>query len=352
MRPLPCLVAAVTLTVPSLAFAQGAPESPRRLELTDGRVYVGEILSREAGGIRLRLPQGETLVGFHSLKDLSGSDAAAWSGQRPWEVVVIGADEERRWVEGALRTYPELFVAGDSGYERPVSSAAVGRARDCGMDLTCATTAVHRDRDWSWVVSVEADEEGRGGVLRSRSSFGTGGGSVRLKSLRDPDELLPALDALLELREVPGRSEASDQLMAMGGERAGKDPKKPKDPKGPKPPKAPGDKTPKPPKVQGPVTVGALDALVPIPGYPALKNGDMGGFGMAMAVTLPVTAGWIGATGSESTSLPEHAALSVGGFYVTTVVVNHIIGQRMKSAAVTVAPREGGAQVGVTVPLR
>jgi hypothetical protein len=113
-------------------------------------------------------------------------------------------------------------------------------------------------------------------------------------------------------------------------------------------------KAPKGPSTtQGP-SEGALDAFVPLPGYTALRQGDMRGFGLGLAVAVPTTAAWVGLTGSQSQSAPEHAALSVGGYYLTTVLVNQVLGVSGSGAKVGIAPLPGarGAQVGVSVPLR
>ena len=67
---------------------------------------------------------------------------------------------------------------------------------------------------------------------------------------------------------------------------------------------------------------------------------------MAIGVAVPTTALWVVATGNESQSIPEHAALSVGGYYVTSVVLNHVFGRRtLGKASLSVAPTQGGARV-------
>jgi len=53
------------------AHAADPPEDVRTVQLVDGRTYHGEVVTTEPGGVRLRIPQGETLVGFHELKKLS-----------------------------------------------------------------------------------------------------------------------------------------------------------------------------------------------------------------------------------------------------------------------------------------
>ena len=332
---------AATLFVGSPASAQSAPDDVRQVELVDGRIIHGGVVTTEPGGIRLQVPQGQTVVGFHQLKNIKPSDAPSWLGQRVWEVVVVGPDDERRTVEQAVRSYSSIKVAGDQGIPRALSPAAITAAHACApAQVQCAVTAAARDEAWSWIVTVEPQETGAV-VLRSNTSQNGGTRKVTLKDLRDAGALLDGLDTLFELSEVPGRAAAEQRLQAALGDK--RDPKE-------KPPreKKPKDKPPKEPRA--PVAANGLEALVPVPGYPALKRGDMTTFGVALGVAVPTTIAWIGATGSQSQSLPEHAALSVGGYYLSTVVINHVVGARMNRAGVAVGPTERGR--GASLQLR
>ena len=60
----------------------------RELKLVDGRVLTVEILSTEATGLLVQLPQGTTLVSFELLVDMVPIDQAKWDNQTPWIVYV------------------------------------------------------------------------------------------------------------------------------------------------------------------------------------------------------------------------------------------------------------------------
>lgn len=341
------LVSAALLGAVS-AHAQGAPDDVRQVELVDGRTIYGGVVTTEPGGIRLRVPQGETVVGFHQLKNIRPSNASAWLNQRVWEVVVVGPDDERRLVEQAVRTYSSVKVAGDEGIPQALGPSELSRARDCApADIGCVATATARDAAWSWIITVEPTEDG-GAVLRGDTTRRGGTDRATVANVRDAEALLAGIDDLLNISEVPGRSDAATRLQGLlGAKRAPKE----KAAKPPKLAKAPKDKRTKPPKEpREPVASVGLEALVPLPGYPALKRGDMTTFGMALGVAVPTTVAWVGATGSQAQSLPEHALLSVGGYYLSTVVINHVVGARMKRAGVAVGPAQRGR--GATLQLR
>ncbi|MFK7928812.1 MAG: hypothetical protein AB8H79_11535 [Myxococcota bacterium] len=375
------LIAGLCLTSAVSAQAQEVPTDLRTVTMTDGRTMVGKVVTTEAGGILLQIPQGEFIVGFDDLKDIAPAPASAWRSQPVWEVVVVGPDEERRWVEQALRTYPQVKIAGDDGVTRGLSIDDRLSAQKCApKNLTCAQSAAKRAGAWSWIVTIDPSDSGV--VLRGASSTGPRTGARPLQAFRDPSELLPALDSLMGLKNVPNRQASEGILMAAGGSKSKTKGPKDKVAKAPKD-KAPKDKVAKadkpakdkpvkdkpakdkpakdtvamadkPPKDKGSSSSGSLgkiglDALVPLPGYPSLKRGDSQSFAMAMAVAVPVTAGWVGLTGNEASSLPEHIALSAGGYYAATVAINHIFGQRtLRRTTLTVAPNRGG---GATVQL-
>ncbi len=329
------------LLLASLLFGTALAAEAREVTLNDGRVYFGEIVTTEPAGVRLRVPQGEIVVPFHQLQNMAPAAAAAVGSQRPWEVLVVGPDEPRRFVEAAVRTIPRAFVNGDDGVVSPLAPAAAKTARECPPpDLGCAARASARDGLWVFLVTVEPTT-GAAGRIRGATSLDATPTTVEVTNLYDAGQVLGALDKIFGLKSVPDRAAAITRLAAVApkGAVAGKAPKAPKEPKVAAGPTVPSE--------------GAGDAFVPLPGYTALKQGDMTGFGVGMAVAVPTTAAWVGLTGSQSQSAPEHIALSAGGFYLTTVLVNQVLGASGSRASVSVAPVQGarGAQVALTVPL-
>ena len=130
---------------PTSAWAQSAPDNPRAFSLGDGRTYIGDVVTTEAGGVRLRLPQGETVVGFHEFRAVKASTASAWRAQREWEVLIVGPDAARMWVEQVVRTYPATQVSGDDGLSRSLGLDARRQAKECApTDLPCAVGLLRR----------------------------------------------------------------------------------------------------------------------------------------------------------------------------------------------------------------
>lgn len=319
------------------AVALAAPTDVRRVELNDGRTLYGEVVTTEPGGVRLRVPQGEIIVPFHQLQNMSEGTLSDYSAQEPWELLVIGPEDARRWVERGVRTIPESVVVGDAGLTNPLAPSAVRTAQACTpADLGCAVRATSRPGLWNWIVTVDPNEKD-GAILRASTSVDSFVGEVKVDDLYDAQSLLAGLDTLLALRSVPDRAQSITVLDAAAPERS-KSKSRPARPA--REPRTSGD--------------APLDAFVPIPGYAALKRGDGKGFALAMAIVVPASAAWVGLTGSQSQSAPEHAAMSVGGFYLTTVVVNQILGVSDANTAVSLGPTATGhgAQIAVRIPLR
>ncbi|TVQ93171.1 MAG: hypothetical protein EA397_05195 [Deltaproteobacteria bacterium] len=329
---LSALLCAPLLPVAALA----APENVREVTLNDGRVLYGEVVTTEPSGVRLRVPQGDIIVPFHQLQNMQSAMPERYDSQRPWEFVVVGPETEREWVERALRTIPQTFVSGDQGKPSALSTSLRKTAQSCApSDLQCAMEAVRRDDSWQWIVTVEPGQGGTA-TLRARATTDGGGGVLKVDDISDPTVLLSGLDRLLNLRAVPDRNKAISTIAPHA------------------PATAPKERKPRRSTSGAGASSGALAAFVPVPGYTALKDGDMKGFGMAMAVTLPVTAAWVGVTGGQSQSAPEHIAMSAGGFYLTTVVVNQIFGVSSSGPTVglSTTPSGQGAQVGFSMPLK
>lgn len=326
-----------SLLLPAAALA--VPETVREVTLNDGRVFYGEVVTTEPSGVRLRVPQGDMVVPFHQLQNMQPSFPERYGRQPPWEVIVVGPDAERGWIERAVRTLPEVYVSGDQGKPSGVSTSMRKAAQACPpADLGCAVSAARRDGSWQWIVTVEPGDRGSA-TLRARTTTDGGGGMLKVDDLSDPAAVLAGIDRLFGLREVPERNRAITSISPYAPKPAGKDRGR--------------TKTPKSPRVAS-ASSAPFDSFVPVPGYSSLKNGDMRGFGMAMAVTLPATAAWVGVTGSQSQSSTEHIAMSAGGFYLTTVVVNQVFGASGSGPALALTPTPAGRgpQLGLSVPLK
>lgn len=91
-------------------------------------------------------------------------------------------------------------------------------------------------------------------------------------------------------------------------------------------------------------------AFVPFPGFPSLVQGDLPEAGLSLALTAPMATWWVVAADRTAKWEEERWAVSIGGAYAVTVVVNQITGMRSfrrHSPTVSVSPRPGGAMVTV-----
>lgn len=377
------------LTFIGFSESASAVEDYREITLVDGRVFVGEVTATEAGGLRTKLPQGTLLVPYHQLQDMVPADAARFTRQQNWLIYVIGDNKDKAVMRQAIASIPAVDMYGNTGTEGALNSMHLGAARQCKGELACTATALDPGY-WLWVISVDSNESGV--VLKGTLNSDEAVYQIELDSL-SIDGLVPAMYEMLgidELKESDKPVAADNSRPAKASKdktaskskpakepkpsKAPKDPKpaKAKKPKEPKTAEAPKEakptKTPKEPKVKtakAPKSGTTSDAkifgmsFVPLPGYPSLAQGDGAGFAMSLAVVLPATVGWIGATGKNAQSVPEHAAMSIGGFYVATVAINQLFGKRSKNRAskiavgVSPATRNGdGTMVQLAMPLK
>lgn len=204
----------LALVFPASSFAQN-PQY-RKLELTDGRQIRAEVLATEATGLRMRLPQGETLVSFEILMDMVPIDPLEYRDQSSVTVWVAptSIDADLRRIYGAV---PALVVTGP---DQPGGLAPdlVTKLTACADDLDCMAEAVG-DGPWMWLVTGAPPQDGSTAamVLRGRSS---GGPPVRRsealtvevtnlwRAAHEVIELLPPATiprVVLAPSEVPGK---------------------------------------------------------------------------------------------------------------------------------------------------
>jgi len=78
------------LFVPAPASAADEHEV-RNIRLADGRLLVAQVLESTAGGMRLRLPQGLTLVPYADLAEITVVEADTYESQAPLRIVLAPA---------------------------------------------------------------------------------------------------------------------------------------------------------------------------------------------------------------------------------------------------------------------
>jgi hypothetical protein len=290
----------------------------RSFSMSDGRTFVAEVLETQSDGIRVRTPQGQLTVPFSLLDDMSASDAAAYDLQPAWRVVVAPGPRQALLVAAAGQMSGVAVIA------PPPSQIG-----DClPTDVVCLSGTI--SGGWAWVVVHDPT------TLTLTSAVSTGETQHVARAPTDGD--LPAvLYTLLELTPPPvvRPPVAPPPAVAVA----------PPAPLSPSPSPSP---SPSVDDVWSPERV-ARASLIPVPGLASLQQRDSARFGAALAVTLPVTALWIGATGSVAQSAPEHVALSVGGFYAVSVAVSQAMGAASRGRALSLVPVDGGAVVAVGV---
>lgn len=323
------------LTLLALIAADVAAAGEYRVfTLADGRVLVAEVLATEASGLRVRVPQGETYVPFTQLVDMVDVDEAKYREQDDWYVYVAASEMYRSGFVATFEAVPNLRVLGTRGTEGVVRAEQLVKADACGTDIECVVDALTQPAVWYWVVVGEL----RGSEMVLQGAVTSGGTRTEERApLMDPDAVRRATYEVIGLVPPPKETVVVVPTPVPSP--------RPKPVREPREPRAPG--------VIGRERVTAL-SFAPVPGMPSLVRKDWAGFGMAVATVVPATAAWVGVSGKVAQSAPQHVALGLGGFYVSTVLANQVFGMRglHDTPAVAVGPiptQEGGAGVGVTV---
>lgn len=314
------------LAVALLAWSPAALAAEyRAFTLTDGRSFVAEVLATEATGMRVRLPAGEVAVPFGDLVDMVPADEAAYLGQEPLLVYVAADGPYRSGFQASYRSRPGLSLVGEddavlTGDER--RAAAI-----CAADLACVVDALDDNPRWMWVVSGRM--EGLDAVFEGAVTKGP----TRTRATAPRTDVV-AVDAAA-WQAIGLLPPVSATPVAVAPE--------------------PRTRPPRAPRERGDLSPDRLVALsfVPVPGYPAAVAGDWTGFGMGLAVAVPTTVVWLGATGKSAQSPAGHVLMGLGGYYAATVVTNQVLSAtRLRDAgvAVGVGPTEhGGGALSVTI---
>ena len=82
-----------------------------------------------------------------------------------------------------------------------------------------------------------------------------------------------------------------------------------------------------PPRPWRPRTARAL-AMVPVPGFPSMVQGDWAGAGLSAAVAVPLGALWAHAATRTARYEQEGIVVGIAGAYLTTVLTNQLTGMR------------------------
>lgn len=247
-----------------------------------------EILSTEAGGFRVKIPQGERLLRFNDVLSLEPIERDAMAVP-DFQVVLLADNGLDALARAAWATIPNLeIVDGRAVIPEPAQEA-------CGTDPSCLASAF-QDTSWRWIVRVsmvgdtvqfESVLPGRESVVRA---VGPADAAVAIRA---------AAQQAIDL-EADGRvpSELLQAYSAWRGVPASR------------------------PDPKHATSVGL--GFVPFPGLPSLVHHDYAGFGGALGTAVATSAAWVGLTGTVSTTRGEHAALGAVGAYLFTVASNQL----------------------------
>lgn len=271
------------------AAAQDDGPQVRAVSLADGRRYVAQIEATLPEGIALRVPQGTLTVPYEQLVDVSPLEPADYDRQDPW-VVLLAAPPDGAAAR-LLDALPQVVVwtptgtVGEPSGPLDLADAEQAALRSCQLDAACMAGALGQGANAYWVVSLDPAGQLVGQVTRSDTRV-VGG------PLGSDDAAWRAVHLALGLQPPTGPSP-----VALTAPRVAR--------------------TPSP----------AL-RYVPVPGLPALAAGQGGRFALALGTAVPLTAAWVGAVGTQATSLPEGAAWSAVGFYAVSVLTSELFAPR------------------------
>ncbi|MCB9667910.1 MAG: hypothetical protein H6736_02000 [Alphaproteobacteria bacterium] len=270
----------VTLALPMGAYAQD--RQFRALELTDGRHLEAEILATEPAGLRMRIPQGETLISFELLVNISPITAAEYDAQKPMRLWVH-SPAILEPLAAAYKAIPALVV---STVQDPngLEPGAVIQLDRCAADFSCMAEAVDPDQGM-WLVTAlpPSDESTAAIILRARFS---GGSQIERKELSvlSPDAVWgQAHDAIGLIPPGPTPRAVKEAFTATGTEI-------------PDPTKVPGRGK----RIAYGVGGGVASAAVM--------------FGVGMLLGMPSSDAAVGADADKGSVVPAALGLAAGGF--------------------------------------
>lgn len=269
----------------ALAVAALAGE-PRRVELTDGRVLLVEVVATDDLGLLVALPQGRARVPFAAIARVTPVDARAVESQPALRVLVApfaggpAGDAASAEIVAAFAALPGVVPA------RPPHDAA--RLAACGLELPCVVAeAAGGDADFAVLGAAKDGEVALAGVW---------------------------LDA----------PRAQRRIVVPAGEPLAEAPRALMDLLPPPLPPPPPD-----PRL----------ALIPVPGLPAWRTQQRGRGVTAVLASATATAGLVAAAGYAGTRPGEIVAVGVVGWCVSAVVINRVIATDTPASPSPGAPR-------------
>jgi hypothetical protein len=298
----------------------------RHVTLDNGREVLAEIVTINAEGMNLRLPQGNLIVPPNTPAIFAPLSAAEFEQQQPWKVAILpfGAVNTEDKAAATAAQFMALRVLEELSAVRPMSPIDIpipGRDSDkralaqCGMSLPCAT----RLGDSLGLDVVVMGQIDRDGTLHLGAVF------VQSPAARKRVKI-ELHGAIMEHRDEIYRAQYNVLFIATP-EKARPEPVV----RAPIPVVSPPAERAKPapaPERWQPPPQSALNrmAWAPVPGLPSLAQRDMAGFGAALGVATVGASVGVAVAGTATTSTAQFVTMSLLSSYTATVVANHLFG--------------------------
>ncbi len=285
----------------ALAFFCGAPALAgeyRHLVISPGLPIDTELLATEALGFHVRIAQGELVVPFDRVDDMTTIDSVA---PQPWTVVLVHSGPERAVVEATYRAIPGITVLAPA--EIADASERL-KVMSCEASFSCLAVARTPTR-WTFFVASEFVD---GAVhLMGMAPFATNPVEGDF-SLEDAPLAWQTAASSLGLAGPPPMGEQfAEDFAALA-----------------RPLSRPVRNAPEA-TIWNERRISAL-AFAPIPGLPSAVRRDWSGFAGAWASTAALTAGFVAVSGASSTTQGEQIGISTVGAYVSSVVSSQLFG--------------------------
>ena len=138
----------ITLAVLILGAAGAQAQEYRRITLTDGRAFLGEVTGTDASGMTVRTPSGFILIPFEAGPNIDPASLADVEGQPPLSILVLQTQsssanakqvkEANAFVLDRFAAIPHTQVSKPSVLPKETRNAV----DDCGDDITCMLGAL------------------------------------------------------------------------------------------------------------------------------------------------------------------------------------------------------------------
>lgn len=286
------------LLLTSLWAAPALAGEYRHIVISPGLPIDTELLATEALGFHVRVAQGELVVPFDRVDDMTTIASVV---PQPWTVVIVQSGSERELVEATLRAIPGVTVV------TPAEIADGGerlKVMSCEASFSCLAVA-RTPGAWTFFVASDLTE---GAVhLRGMAPFTTTPVDADF-ALEDAQLAWQGAASSLGLTVAAPLPEGFvDDFSTLARPLA-------------RPVRAAPATT-----VWNERRISAL-AFAPIPGLPSAVRHDWAGFAGAWASTAALTTGFVAVTGASATTPGEQIGISSVGAYVSSVVSSQLFG--------------------------